>query len=102
MQRERLLAYHDGRPGTTVRAIPWADWKRASLMSRKNTGPYPVPGNRIGPGRAAQLCIIAGADMDLIGRWRRAGHRRGGIRNRPGTQTEPLQYVVSNLSGIRY
>ena len=86
MQRERLLAYHDGRPGTTVRAIPWADWKRASLMTRKNTGPYPVPGNHIGPGSAAQLCIIAGADMDLIERWRREGYRRGETRNRPGTQ----------------
>ena len=65
-----MLAYHDGRPGTTVRAMPSADWKRARLMTRKNTGPNPVPGNQIGPGSDVQLCIIAGADMDLIERWR--------------------------------
>ena len=65
MQRERLLAYHERRPGTAVRAMPRADWKRARLMTRKNTGPNPVAGNQIGPGRGAQLCIIAGADMDL-------------------------------------
>jgi hypothetical protein len=86
VHRERLLAYHDGRTGTTVRAMPRADWKRARLMTPKNTGPEPVPGNQIGPGSAAQLCIIAGTGMDLIERWRRAGHRRGVTRNRPGTQ----------------
>jgi hypothetical protein len=33
--------------------------------------------------RAAQLCIAAGADMDLIKRWRREAAPRGVARQRP-------------------